>query len=77
MQNKLADHSNLLLPHQSQALLKLLSSTTPDILLCHFRRYYDGFVYNADGNVEIEDHQHYRDIDNFFESLRVTEIQTC
>lgn len=61
--------SNTLLPHQQEALLKLLSTATPMEWLHYLRRYYDGFVYNAQGNVELEDHYHYRELDNFLSKL--------
>lgn len=58
-----------LLPHQQEALLKLLSTAPPVEWLHYLRRYYDGFVYNAQGNVDLEDHYHYRELDNFFAKL--------
>lgn len=71
-------NSELLLPHQLEALTKLLSATTPEVLLCHFRSFYDGFVYNANGNVEIEDHHCYRELSSFLETLRTAPVhQPC
>jgi|GEM_PF-4994171 len=66
---KFESNSNTLLPHQQEALLKLLGTATPTEWLHYLRRYYDGFVYNAQGNVDLEDHYYYRELDNFLTKL--------
>lgn len=44
-----------------QALEQLIDRVPPDELIIRFRRFFDGFVYNAQGNIELEDQNTYRD----------------
>ena len=53
-----------------QALEQLIDRIPPEELITRFRRFFDGFVYNAQGNIELEDQNTYRELDNFLETLR-------
>lgn len=51
------------------ALQKIKERIPPDELIRRFRRFFDGFVYNAQGNIDIKDQEVYREIENLLESL--------